>query len=265
MSEQLSFAIDLAYKVGDLLLRHYRSTSKEIRIKEDHTLVTKADLEADEMILNSIKLAYPDDNWLSEESNASSNNDISDRKHAVWVIDPLDGTTNFSLGLEYWGVSLARLIDGSPDLGVVYFPLLDELYIGHKGFGAMKNNKALHIDPEEYSKMSFFTCCSRTFRRYQVDIPYKTRILGCASYTFCAVARGSAILGFEATPKIWDIAAAWLIVKEAGGEIRTLDGTYPFPLQSEIDYSTQSFPTLAAGSSERWMWGRQRIIPRNMI
>ena len=265
MSEQLSFAIDLAHQVGELLLQHYRTSRKGIRLKKDHTPVTEADLEADDLISNSIRRTFPDDIYISEEANSNHVIDNLDHQRAVWVIDPLDGTTNFSLGLEYWGVSLARLVDGWPVEGVVYFPLLDEIFVGHKDTGAFLNNKSLQIDPGKYSQMAFFTCCSRTFRRYQVDIPYKTRILGCASYSLCAVARGSAVLGFEATPKIWDIAAAWLIVKEAGGEIGTLDEPSPFPLRSEVDYSTQSFPTLAAGSSDKWAWGKQHIIPKKFV
>jgi myo-inositol-1(or 4)-monophosphatase len=95
-----------------------------------------------------------------------------------------------------------------------------------------------------------------------VDIPYKTRILGCAAYTLCAVARNIAIVGFEATPRIWDIAGAWLVLQEAGGQVATLDGSLPLPLRPGLDYASQSFPTLAAADTERLAWARTRIHPK---
>jgi myo-inositol-1(or 4)-monophosphatase len=95
-----------------------------------------------------------------------------------------------------------------------------------------------------------------------VDLRYKTRILGSASYTWCAVARGAAIIGFEATPKIWDIAAGWLLVSEAQGVIETFDASQPFPLIPGFDYRAQDFPTLAAATPELAKKAREQIRPR---
>ena len=178
------------------------------------------------------------------------------------MVDPLDGTTNFHLGLPFWGVSIARLVDGWPETAALYFPQLGELYSAQKGQGAWLNGQPLQVRRDQFRKLSFFACCSRTLKHYQVDIPYKTRILGCAAYTFCAVARNIALLGFEATPHIWDIAGAWLVVQEAGGEIAALDGQSPLPLRPGLDYACQAFPTLAAADAERLAWARQRILPK---
>jgi myo-inositol-1(or 4)-monophosphatase len=98
--------------------------------------------------------------------------------------------------------------------------------------------------------MSFFACCSRTHQRYAVSIPYKSRILGSAAYNFCMLARGSACVSFEAAPKIWDIAAAWLLVQEAGGTIAAYMGEPPFPILPMKNYASIDFPTLAAASQE---------------
>ena len=178
------------------------------------------------------------------------------------MVDPLDGTTNFNLGLPFWGVSIARLVAGWPETAALYFPQLGELYSAQKGQGAWLNGQPLRVRRDQFRKLSFFACCSRTLKHYQVDIPYKTRILGCAAYTFCAVARNIAILGFEATPKIWDIAGAWLVLQEAGGEIAALDGQPPLPLRPGLDYACQAFPTLAAADAERLAWARERIRPK---
>ena len=86
--------------------------------------------------------------------------------------------------------------------------------------------------------------------------------MGSAAYSFCSVARGSALLAFEATPKIWDIAAGWLLVQEAGGIVETLSGEGPLPLDPSADYSVKNFPTLAAGSEKMARLGRKNIQPR---
>jgi myo-inositol-1(or 4)-monophosphatase len=261
MNKELNYAVKLAKHAGVLLKGNYQSGGIKGNFKSDHSLVTKADIEIDKLITDELKNQFPDDLLLSEELFPRYHSG-SELTHRLWVIDPLDGTTNFTLGLPFWGISLALLENGRPALAVINFPMLNELFTAVRGKGAHLNGSKLRIQPDKYKETSFFTCCSRTFRRYKVEIPYKTRILGCASYTFCSVARNSAVLGFEATPKVWDIAAAWLVIEETGGKISLLDGTDPFPLNPEIDYASQSFPTIAAGTTERFVWGKQRIKPR---
>ena len=106
-----------------------------------------------------------------------------------------------------------------------YFPLLNELYTAQRGQGAWLNGNPIHTRPPDPDQpYGFFACCSRTHRRYQISIPYKPRILGSAAYSFCMLARGAALIGMEVSPKIWDIAGAWLLVQEAGGCIEPLEG-----------------------------------------
>jgi myo-inositol-1(or 4)-monophosphatase len=263
MNEVLEFSEQLANRVGKILLEHYHSTETTTRLKADRSAVTQADLEADRVITAAIKQSFPDDLLLSEELQPSTPSSDDMIPKATWVIDPLDGTTNFSLGLHFWGVLIARLVDGWPDTAVLYFPLIDETYSARKGKGAFLNGRRIRVEqPSPERPLSFFACCSRTHQQYQVSVPYKTRILGSAAYTFCTVARGAAILGFEATPKIWDIAGAWLLVSEAGGVIETLDGSAPFPLQQELQYGRQDFPTLAAANQEVAIRAHRQILPK---
>jgi myo-inositol-1(or 4)-monophosphatase len=113
--------------------------------------------------------------------------------------------------------------------------------------------------PDPTQPMSFFACCSRTFRRFNISVPYKPRILGSSAYSFCLVARGSALLGFDATPKIWDLSAVWLLVEEAGGIIQSFEDVQVFPLGTNIDYSTTSFSTLAAANPDLLEQGHNMI------
>jgi myo-inositol-1(or 4)-monophosphatase len=259
----LEFAIRLAQQVGMLLLGHFQSTDLHAELKGDHSLVTQADLEADRLIKTAIQEHYPDESLLSEERQPGETHTELSVDRPVWVIDPLDGTTNFSLGLHYWGVLLARLIDGWPEQAVLYFPAIDELYYAERGRGAYLNHTPLQVKPPQANRpLSFFACCSRTQRHYQVSVPYKARILGSAAYTLCTVARSTAILGFEATAKLWDLAGPWLVVCEAGGVIETLDGSQPFPLDAAGNYAERSFPILAAANPGIARRAHQQILPK---
>ncbi len=262
MDDPLVFAEQTARKAGELLLEFFNPNGTRTRSKADQSVVTEADLASDRWIYAQIHENFPAETVLSEELHTELAGG-SKTCPAVWVVDPLDGTTNFSLGLHYWGILIARLEDGFPSIAALYFPLLDEMYTAQKDMGARLNGQQMHTKPPERSQTaSFFSCCSRTFQNYDVSVPYKTRILGSAAYTFCCVARGAAVLGFEATAKVWDIAGAWLVAAEAGATVETLDGSAAFPLSSGVNYSQRSFPCLVASAPRVAQRARQQILPR---
>jgi myo-inositol-1(or 4)-monophosphatase len=256
MNDPMEFAVKLALQTGDLLQKYYNPTGIHASMKPDQTVVTEADLAADKFITQQIKQNFPHDGILSEESSHFLENSQS----PTWIIDPLDGTTNFSLGLSIWGVSIARLRNGYPELGALYFPRLNELYTTRRGSGAYLNNNPISTHaPDPAQPMSFFACCSRSFRSFNISIPYKTRIMGSSTYTISMVARGTALLGLDVTPKIWDLAAAWLLVEEAGGIMSVFEGTPAFPISPNIDYSTTSYTILAAATPKLLEMGRSKI------
>lgn len=263
MDDTLNFATQTARQAGELLKKYFSDPHLETQLKNDHTVVTEADKSADRMIHSAIETHFPDDLILSEELHPGYPGQDEGSDRAIWIVDPLDGTTNFTLGLHIWGVLLARIEAGEPQLAVSYFPVIDEMYTAVKGQGARLNGNSIRVDPPDPKRpAAFFSCCSRTHRNYTVKIPYKTRILGSAAYSFCAVARGTAVLGFEATPKIWDISGGWLLVQEAGGSLRTLDGSQPFPLSANVDYAVKSFPTIIASTSALIKQAQRQIIPK---
>jgi myo-inositol-1(or 4)-monophosphatase len=259
MENYLAFAESLAYQTAELLLQYYNRAGLSASLKQDRSLITEADMAADQLINRTLKQSFPEDGIISEELQTESPEDVS----SLWVIDPLDGTTNYSLGIPFWGISIARLKHGWPETATLYFPVLDEMYTAQKGKGARFNGAPLQVDPSmRYRPGTIFACCSRTHRRYKVDIPYKPRILGSAAYNFCILARGIALLAFEATPKIWDIAGAWLVVSEAGATIQPLNGVMPFPISPLTEYRRQSFPTLAAITAELETAALSQIQPK---
>jgi myo-inositol-1(or 4)-monophosphatase len=256
MNDPLDFAVNLALQTGDLLQKYYNPAGIHSTLKSDQTVVTDADLEADKFISKQIKQDFPSDGILSEESSHL----LEDTQSPTWVIDPLDGTTNFSLGLAIWGVSIARLINGYPELGVLYFPRLNELYTARRGAGAYLNNVPISTHaPDPAQPMSFFACCSRSFRNFNINIPYKPRIMGSSTYSISMVARGSALLGLDAASKIWDLATTWLLVEEAGGIMSVFDGSSAFPISPNIDYNNTSYTILAAATPKLLEMGRARI------
>ncbi|MEW6716197.1 MAG: inositol monophosphatase family protein [Chloroflexota bacterium] len=259
MDDLIEQAVQIARQTGELLQSYYHRPGLQTRAKPNDSVVTDADLAADELLTKSLKAQFPEDMVLSEELNP-----IYQEKGnaAVWVIDPLDGSTNFSPGLHHWGVSLARLVSGKPSLAVSFFPLLEEIYTAQQSSGAWMNGQPLRVNPHvPENTATFFSCCSRTHRDYAVNIPYKTRILGSAAYSLCTVARNSAIVAFDARAKVWDFAGSWLMVSEAGGVIQTLNDSNPFPLTPYQDYSQISFPVLAAATPKIATWAKERIIP----
>ena len=260
MNEALQFATTLARQVGQLLLGYFQTGWSSYQVKEDYSIVTEADIAADQLVAKMIREKYPSDLILSEELSPQL---TFTEGNVVWIIDPLDGTTNFSLGLPLWGISIARVQNHHPDLAVIYFPVMDELYTAQAGDGAIYNGVQFQVIPPVKDQTApFFGCCSHTHKEYDVRVPYKTRILGSTTYNLCAVARGAAVLGFEAVPKIWDLAAGWLLVQEAGGVIEVYDGPSLFPLSSEIHYARQAYPTISAATPAMIAKGRDMITPK---
>jgi len=260
MALPLQFATQLAQETGELLKTYFHTKGIQARLKADHSVVTEADIAANTLITDSIRSAYPDHEIISEEgATLSKNND-----HSVWVIDPLDGSTNFSLGLHTWGVSIARLVGGVPDTAAICFPLLGEMYTSQRGQGAFLNDEP--ISEKSFDKdqpIRFLAMSSYSPQKHQIDLKkYKLRIIGSACYDLCLVACGAASVGFLAKPKIWDLASGWLIVKEAGRVIEPYHDAKPFPISPGIDYEVEDYPTLMAADRDLMKAARAGITPK---
>jgi len=256
-------AEQIAKLTGELLLRYFRDETLTSDWKSDYSIVTEADVAADRLIAGQLAARFPGDAILSEELAPTSAAFSHDAKPHTWVVDPLDGTTNFSLGVQHWGVSIARCDDRGPDVGVLYFPALDEMYVASRGGGATLNGAAIRVRvPSTSRPVGMLACCARTPRLYHVNLPMKVRVYGSAAYTLVCVARGSAAIGMETRPRLWDLAAGWCVVEEAGGVIETMDGSAPFPLVADRGYAHRSFPVVAAASADLLAQAREHIEER---
>lgn len=241
----LQFAETTTAQVGQQLLADFgRVQAAE---KADGSLVTQSDRWADETIRNAIACQFPDHGVLSEEGAHV----LPDRDWC-WVIDPLDGTTNFARGLPIWGISIGLLYQGTPVFGYVYLPPLNQAFYGYwygdtqltGPTGAFCNHQPIHVSADKLTSNHFFTLCARSVSALKNPFPCKIRMLGVATYNLLTVAAGATLGGIEATPKIWDIAAVWAIAQAAGAVWMPLESDPIFPLKTGEDYGDRSFPTL---------------------
>ena len=249
----LPFIQELTKQVGDRLLADFEQARVAIA-KDDGSLVTKSDQWADAYIKSALETEFPEYGVLTEESTHI----LPDREWA-WVVDPLDGTTNFARGIPIWGISLGLLHRGTPVFGYVAIPPLRQNIYGwsdDQGSAAFLNGNPLHLAetaPDAHALGNyFFSACSRSLEKMgRSKFPFKLRMLGVASYNILTVAIGSTIGAVEATPKIWDIAAVWVILKAIGAVWVPLENSQNiFPLEMGKDYSSRSFPTLVVSHPE---------------
>ena len=249
----LPFIQELTKQVGDRLLADFEQARVAIA-KDDGSLVTKSDRWADAYIKAALTQEFPEYGVLTEESTQTLGN-----QEWSWVVDPLDGTTNFARGIPIWGISLGLLHHGTPVFGYVAIPPLRQNIYGwsdEQGSAAFLNGTPIHLpevspDPNAIANY-FFSACSRSLEKMgRSKFPFKLRMLGVASYNILTVAIGSTIGAVEATPKIWDIAAAWVILKAIGAIWVSLEASPNiFPLEMGKDYSQRNFPTLVVSHAE---------------
>lgn len=221
--------------------------------KDDGTLVTQADKWADGAIQDAIAAVFPEHGFLSEETlHTFPDTDW------CWVIDPIDGTTNFTRGLPIWGISLGLLYKGTPVFGAVHFPQVGQFFHGYwygdSGLegptGAFLNHQPIRTSPDSPSLNHLFNLCARSTAVAARPFPCKLRLLGVASYNILLVACGAALGGIEATPKIWDIAAVYAIAQAAGAAWVSLEPEPIFPLQPGQHYGNRPFPSLVVSRAD---------------
>lgn len=243
--DYLTFAVELAAEAAAIGVAHYGTS--QARRKYDGTLVTQTDEQIDRLVSARIRAAWPDALILSEEQATW----FDPAAPAVWVVDPVDGTTNFARGVPVWGVSIGVLVNGAPVAGVVHFPLLGEVFTALLGGGAFRNGEPIQASAAAPEDEQLIMECTRTRKRWWFDLPLKSRLLGSAAYHVCKVADGTALACSEASPKIWDLAAAGLVLTEAGGVLGGHRGETLLPLPAErLDYADRAMPLLAARDAE---------------
>jgi len=223
-------AIDAARAAGQLLYVE-RLHPRRIAFKTTASdLVTEMDTRAEELIVGRLAAAFPDDAILAEERGAAAG-----RSGRRWIIDPLDGTTNYAHGIPIFAVSIALEIAGRVQLGVVYDPSRDDLYVGERGCGATVDGVPLAVSTTATLNESLLATGFPSNIRVTADTNLReygafavrsrgVRRLGSAVLDLAGVAAGRFDGFWELRLGPWDVAAGGLIVEEAGGRITNLAG-----------------------------------------
>lgn len=222
-------ALQAALKAGDILKRN-RGRVKKVNYKGKINIVTEIDLLSERTIITIIKKNFPDHSILTEESEEQKADSIY-----KWIIDPLDGTTNYAHDFPSYCISIALEKEASIILGVVYNPLLDELFTTEMGKGAFLNRKRIHVSSTRDLSKSFlatgFPYDIRESKITNLDhfANFATRSLairraGSAALDLCYLAMGRFDGFWELKLSPWDTAAGTLLVQEAGGKVTDFEG-----------------------------------------
>ncbi|HQO10361.1 MAG TPA: inositol monophosphatase family protein [Clostridiales bacterium] len=206
------------------------SSPSEIKVKSCSDYVTDIDLDCQNVIKNTVLSEFPGHSFLAEEDG----NDFSESDD-LWIIDPLDGTTNFIHGLAHSAVSVAYYTKGDLLAGAIYDPYSDEMFTAVKGRGAFLNGSPVTVSGQNEMKRGLIAT-GMPFRRHEKIPPYfdcladvlknssGIRRMGCASLDLAYTACGRFEGFFEGWLSAWDIAAGILIVEEAGGRVSDFSG-----------------------------------------
>ena len=229
-SREARVAVDTARAAGHLLRSELRGPRRISYKGAPTNLVTEMDARAETLIIDALGRAFPDDTILSEESGAHAG-----RSGRRWIVDPLDGTTNYAHGLPIFAVSIALEARGRVQLGVVFDPSHDELFAAERGGGAFVNDERLRVSAAAHLDESLLA----TGFPYEIRHTAETNLpeyaafsvrtrgvrrLGSAVLYLAWVAAGRLDGYWELTVGPWDVAAGSLLVEEAGGRVSDLRG-----------------------------------------
>jgi myo-inositol-1(or 4)-monophosphatase len=229
----LNIAINAAHIAGDIVRQELHKVGAiPIMRKARHDYVTEIDKASEQQIVREIKRYHPDHSILGEEGGEQGD---SESDH-VWIIDPLDGTSNYLHGMPHFGISIALQIKGRTQHAVVYDPMRDEMFSASRGNGANLNNTRIRVS-ERPTLDNAIIATSFPFRNRGMMSTYTgifsdvfkkvedIRRFGSASLDLAWVAAGRMDAYFELGLKPWDVAAGALLVREAGGVVSDFDGS----------------------------------------
>lgn len=230
-----SSAMTLVKAAGTVVLKAI-GEGKQIETKSEFTdLVTQYDKQVEQLLIGGLREQYPNHKFIGEESVAAGiKSELTD--DPTWIIDPIDGTTNFVHGFPAVAVSVALAIQKEIALGIVYNPILDKMYTAVKGKGSFCNGRKLRVSGQtDISKALVLTEVGSSREPDHMEFVFRNmrkigqksqgmRCMGSAAMNICTVASGEADSYYEFGIHVWDMAAAVLIVTEAGGVVVDTQG-----------------------------------------
>ncbi|HEX6929169.1 MAG TPA: inositol monophosphatase family protein [Gammaproteobacteria bacterium] len=230
MHPMLNIGVRAARRAGDVIVRSMsRLSDIKVETKAGNDFVSEVDRDAERTIIETIRRSYPDHAFIAEESGRTGDAECE------WIIDPLDGTTNFLHGFPVFAVSIALRIRGRIEHGVIYDPVRQELFTASRGGGAQLDGRRLRVSQRRELSTALIGTGFPYREKDNIDVYLPTframterargiRRAGAAALDLAYVAAGRLDGFWEMNLQLWDIAAGTLMVQEAGGLTGSLDG-----------------------------------------
>ena len=216
ISSNLNLMIKAAEKASKSVIRDFGEVEKlQVSKKGPRDFVTKTDKHVEKVIIEELSKTKKNYSFLSEEVGKIENKD----KDNIWIIDPIDGTTNFLHGIPHFAICIALQSKKEIISGLIYDPIKDEMFYAEKNKGAYLNNKRLRVSKKNEIDECLFSSNHEGVKYSNLNMRYS----GCASLDLAYVASGRLDGFFHNKINIWDVAAGALLVEEAGGIVNDLD------------------------------------------
>ena len=216
ISANLNIMIKAAEKASKVLIRDFGEVEKlQVSVKGPSNFVTNADKKAEKIIIEELSKSRKKFSILSEETGEIKNSDINN----VWIIDPIDGTTNFLHGVPHFAISIALKSNNEIISGLIFDPIKNEMFYAEKNNGTYFNNQRVRVSKKKILE----ECLFATGGKKEIKSDLNTRKSGSAALDIAYVAAGRYDGYFQNHLNLWDIAAGIIMVKEAGGKINEID------------------------------------------
>ena len=216
LSPNLNLMIKAGEKASKKLIRDFGEVENlQVSIKGPTDFVSNADLNAEKIIINELSKLKKNYSILSEEVGFIKNKDEKN----IWIIDPIDGTSNFLHGIPHFAISIALQSDNEIISGLIIDPIKNEIFFAEKNNGSYLNNKRIRVSKKKDLNKCLFATNGKKFK----DIDLTSRKTGCAALDMAYVAAGRFDGYFQENLSLWDIAAGMILISEAGGNLNSID------------------------------------------
>ena len=220
ISANLNIMIKASEKASKALIRDFGEVEKlQVSVKGPLNFVSNADIKAEKIIIEELSKARKNYSILSEEDGSKVGKD----KNNIWIIDPIDGTTNYLHGVPHFAISIALKSNNEIISGVIYDPIKDEMFYAEKNNGAYYNNQRIRVSNKKKLEDCLFATGGNISEKNKTNTDIIIRRSGSAALDMAYVAAGRFDGYFQKNLNIWDIAAGIIIIKEAGGIINEID------------------------------------------
>ena len=216
ISANLNVMIKAAEKASKSIIRDFGEVEKlQVSKKGPHDFVTKTDKHVEKILIEELSKTKKNYSYITEETGIIKNKD----KENIWIIDPIDGTTNFLHGIPHFAICIAHQCKGEILSGLIFDPIKDEMYYAEKNKGAFLNNQRIRVSKKNSLEECLFSSNHEGVKYSDLNMRYS----GCAALDLAYVAAGRLDGFFQNKINLWDIAAGDILVKEAGGIVNDIN------------------------------------------